>query len=611
MKIYIFPFFAISMFLIHASVEVVYSQGGGAITIEADATNNDALVKIPDNVLPNTFSGTQNYLGTPYYQIFLVYGDGNYYLRAGEMRPSTGLIYQDTNPFLSSGSNSIGYLSESLLASRKSDTPPPFWEPVDEMPSPVIPISSSNPVDFININDSQQNKSQALIPEVNDITTDCERIALDHSFGYLEEEGTSSFIVAYHPIDDDYRTPVPGIKQEVLLFYSGSFNDPSVNQPQIHLPNYFPGSSPSALQASSVDPASKYLGLGTGFQHALKFSVPESYFSIDNDVDGIEELRLFHFLEANPSLSTNSDYEFLALMVSEQPNPCAASNFSDDSGFIAPYVDPASFKLRVIQPNGMPLFYVDADTINLKSGKPKDPNYLKIIDVCKCGTSDNLKLTFELQFCNISRYPTSSSTIYLKQQDRSLGKFSCFNPIVNKSSFGISGKAFDRRECAAAASGNCKDCTNKEKDCHIYDHDQHSRSEFCVEYDAIYKEKGQVPGENCHKFIFTAETNEDVWGAIIKGDFDLLEACVNFHETDCELVCSQIKETAIFSTTPIPNCSDKNVTCEDCDVSPVMPCWQIVAGILATFAVGFVLYRIINRRRKNPANPSGGIATGS
>ena len=130
---------------------------------------------------------------------------------------------------------------------------------------------------------------------------------------------------------------------------------------------------------------------------------------------GFNELRLFHFLQANLYNEYRTDYyPFLAMLYNKDTT--FHTNLISDQGDI----DLFSTTLMNDIP---PQIVYDSDTFNftdahflaVRGNEPHDPNELVIEDICKNG--ENYLVQFKLDFCNDGTAPASGATILLRTID--------------------------------------------------------------------------------------------------------------------------------------------------------------------------------------------------
>lgn len=536
MKCHAFSIILLGLFVFQKS-NLIAQDGPYSFTIP-NAADNIATIQIPDAGL-QPLSTLIPPPPDPFYQFFLVFGDGNYHYSAGQMYPGTSTsstVYSITNPYLNV--NNIEYRAEGFAIDRKSNNPPPskLIGVVQETPSPIAPtVGGTAPTDMVNVKDFPTNKSPAIL----DIKEEsCKRVRLEHSHHFLEQEDWSAFIMAYHPMLSDVD-PNKSPNEKLIFFYERPFK----NQVWIHEPNYSVNANPKQLYDPGTDKNSMNDPL---YANYIIHDISDIEFSFDNLTDGKEELRKFDFLQAEEPIMgfvDDRDYNFMVILATEDPSSsrdCAATNYAEDASFVGNYIDLGDdFKLTV--PGLVDYKYIDADTIKVKSGKPKDPNELKVVSVCEC-PNGNYRVVFELEFCNISQFPTSASSLFIEEVGNT-NYFTCFKPVSND--FGINEKVQEFSSCTP--SQPCPKCNdNLNTKCAAYNLCTSCDAHYCVEYDEIYTSSHSP--DDCHTFTFEAQTDQN-------GVFKLnspqraIKVTVNFHETDCEVLTAWSNQTDISVNT--------------------------------------------------------------
>ena len=110
----------------------------------------------------------------------------------------------------------------------------------------------------------------------------------------------------------------------------------------------------------------------------------------------------------------------------------ASANYEQDVNFISEYVESTGY--YIVDSSEMPpdtLYFIDADTLMFASiGEPVDPNKLIVDSICECGP-DQYRVYFSFEFCNISPFPTESSSIFIRDISPDSTEFTCFSPGPN------------------------------------------------------------------------------------------------------------------------------------------------------------------------------------
>lgn len=546
-----------------------------------------------DSLEPNL----PKYEVAPYYQMFFIYGDGNYYWRTKEMYPNASPPppHESTHSYLNCDGQ---YFPFAIAIDRKTDNPPPRQIIiVNDSSLHINPASPFTPPDMINL----ANKSPALIDYIDpeNLLTNPQRIRLDFSH-FFERGRKSSFIVAYHPILGDFPNRTPGNTR--ILFFP-QFIALSADSSQTHAP-YYGIRSPGEFSNAKIEPDSNYRDIPAMYEetknNVLIYDIPGNNFLLDDWEDSIEELRIFHVVHSVGQ--EDSTYTFMAVLVSDvQPNQALAqSNYQVDSGYLENFVDPISQFSLYNESTHSVWYYLDADTIQLRSGKPKDPNHLWVSDICKrSAKEDEFAVTFSLQFCNTSPIPSTSASVFIHDIDGD-SDFYCIKPVEGKMGLGKSGNVVNPNTCGKQKRGACGNCHTLNNTCQEYNFCENCHAQFCLTYDAIAKER-RSPGNECRTFSFTVCTNREGLRKL-----DHLRACVTFHDTDCEQVCASLNKKSYPDLQPVLDridpviCEDPSI-CENCNQQP-KPRWpQWVAGLsLAAAVTVAVIYavRYLRRRRR-------------
>ena len=357
---------------------------------------------------PNAVPGPSNYPDR-HYRIFYSFGDGQYVTSMSDMNqfhPPTSASINNacTNEYLYLGSV-VNYSPLALLFDRKTNNPPP--------PSMTYTMFPSVPGVTVDIDGEAIPAPDPIhyampIIDMSDSPSFCRRVGVDQT-PFLEDERWSSFILGYRPPDE-------GI---LLFFYKNIFLEDSI---QVHRPQY---GNYQSTETISVLPASTFIRSSPNFNKpifdsVLIYPINQAESSLDVAGDYIlngnptpEELRVFELFKTD-SLTQDS-FMFMSVLLKrsyerEIVGECTTSNWGEDSSYAYNYItdpeDPLLF-------NNIAYSYVDADTIKLKNGDPKDPNSLVITDICDCGGGD-YRVTFRLRFCNENPYPTESAFIYIR-----------------------------------------------------------------------------------------------------------------------------------------------------------------------------------------------------
>ena len=240
--------------------------------------------------------------------------------------------------------------------------------------------------------------------------------AIDPGY-YLKNERLTTFPIAYKPE-----------KEGVLLFYFGSdgnsdfdyFKEDFISiQSGTILPNYYGDIVLSNLiekmRKIDVEPGGTYLPTGAGvFNHVIRHDILTDEKNAYTAGGNTDELRLFHLIKNN-ILKEDQAYYFVAALY-DISTSCDEEQRRADNLILDPLISfPCSLTIK-----GENYHYIGMDMLEIKEGEPDDPNWLKIVDICKC--NGKYLVTFELQFCNESDTPTDGATIILNDKDN---LFSC------------------------------------------------------------------------------------------------------------------------------------------------------------------------------------------
>jgi hypothetical protein len=449
-----------------------------------------------------------------------------------------------------------------VLIDRKTDNPPPpaLWIDPHFLGTVNITATSGHTGDFI---DYTSYSPPLLNTSPNG---SYERVKLAHSH-YIKNNRWSAFIQAFKPI--------PNMKGKLLFFFPEGFANTHTQGPKYGLVNLQPN---SALQPQLA----RYFGTANARYHdVLIYDIPDTFGNIDGLGDNLEEeLRLFHFLQA-PGQIADPILPFMVMLVTESEPDQAQwgnliqTNHNNDFNFISGYVDPQS---RTVTYNDhanpeIRYFYIDADTLQIAKGEPKDPNYLTVKQVCKCNGSDKYLVTFELRFCNVSTYTSKNAEIFV--EDLTGGKFKCFNsiPIGAGTDLGNTGNILDGR------------CLPVGPACSNIPYPRRRDGNFCLKYEAIFKDRTTTGFSNCHIFQFTAQTDADGLKALTK--YGAIRAGVHFRETRCELIYAYSDSATIDANcrADCPRCPERCITT-----------WPLV--IIGILALCSLIYWWNSRRKR-------------
>lgn len=537
---------------------------------KAVAGNNEAtfgISKLPnlDDSYDDSFLEEKPY---PYWQSFWVYGDGNYRYRIGEMLSESsalqaavpGTVYPETYSYILQ--SNLEYAPIVLMIDRKTDNPPPPAARPIPLYDPAVP--GSEPLRTIAGGGTHADLVDypSVSPPLLDLNSgSSERIRLTHSPYFIKKGRWSAFIIAYYP-------EVNGI-----VFF---FNPSGFNSVLTFTPNYS-SSSPSEMTGGAIASTSGYpSGITDHYAGATYFAFPnvahrsDSLAAIDLATDSLEELRLFHFLEAqNAETEMEMDsFTFLAIWASSSPpsgtvQTAAEDNYGQDAAFLVDIVDDTDLTLDAL---GKTYYYIDADMLQLASGEPKDPNELKVEKVIEC-TDDYYLVHFSLRFCNISPYQTDSSSIFISSLAGD--DIYCFQLPEDMPA------GFARRERISICDAGAIGCSSP-RFC------ADDAVQFNVKYDPIWKDRNTQGYDNCHTLYFTARATGEGLEALAAGG--AVRACVNFRETACELVCSfnlpERKEKG-FDRTPG---SEPCKTCLKATAPPPPVKWYWLVAIIVVVA---------------------------
>ncbi len=569
MRIYTYCLFSIYIGLCAFNAPQLKAQ-----TVNAVQNQNNVTINISD--LP----AISNKTNSPYpahFRAFIVFGDGNYLRSNTWIPPQTTTQYSFTHTYLNAPGqpNSFNYNPIILLYERKTDDPPPVANPVIPTPN-TISVSSQNPITYTDFIDYPT-------PIINIDTNGCRRVGLDHSH-FLHDTSWSSAIVAYRPIEggkllfyfeDDNGDPRKIFEETTTVSYGSSYGgittDGNLVNHQIATTTY---------ENSTVDMTKPY------YQEVLIYDIPAIELGIDKvaGTDTAEELRLFHFLKTF-DISEGTNYSFMIiqatsdLSVANSLDSCISSNYNEDSLYTSNYVSNINGNLRVGKST---LYYYDADTIQLKTGDPEDPNQLTVIDICKCGPNrDIFQISFNLRICNISPFPAESASIYITDHSN---EYYCFKEISGSPTYNM----------------NPARCTSDATVCNNRGYSPGFDKQFCIEGFSIAKSPSQeTENDHCVYFNFTANTNSNGLQAIQKRE---IESCVYLHKTECEFVCVRNDTLNLDRPKHKVMWRQKEEVCQKKCNTCVPPCprWPII--ILALIIIGVIFRKNILRLFKKTEN---------
>ncbi len=540
-------------------------------TIAGDNEAKFSISKLPslDNFYDSSYLEVKPY---PYWQVFWVFGDGNYYYRVGEMLPENsqypggsggpGVVYIEDYKYLLE--KDLEYTPIALMIDRKTDTPPP---PASR-PIPLHDPNDSNSTPLKTIQSGGNSKDLVDYPSVSPPLLNLNspgftrRVQLGHSH-YLDSARWSAFIIAYYPETDG------------RLFF---FNPPGLDSVQTFAPN-FDYQAPSGLSGGQISsiPSSVYpSGVYGHYEGVTIFDFPNPVHEDKNldeidevvSTDTMEELRLFHFMRLERLIEEDST--FLALWVANDPlspelEALSVANFNEDKDFLVDIIDNSN---RTFEVDDTTYFYIDADTLRAKSGEPKDPNELKVEEFYYCN-DDYTLVHFSLRFCNISPFPTTAASVFISSMVGD--EIYCFKLDTVETGF-THRKLLDACDASAIGCGGYGFCDG-------------NTVQFDLQYEGIFKDRNTVGFDNCQVLYFTAVATGLGKKAIRDGG--ALKACVTFHETACELVCSFNEPAPDLDEGTIPE------PCPGCQ-PPQPPCWPWIVGIVV-LVVG-ILWFLWKRR---------------
>lgn len=570
------------------SFNLSFQMKGQTVTATEEANSSVVNFKVSD--LQDL---TLNNHPDGHYQIFLSYGDGNYYRSEAEMvfnKPELNVDYSHT--YLNIVNT---YNPTTLLIKRKSDNPPPpppsfQVMPPDNQPNQVN-ITPSNPD---NVEDPISYTSSMF--EYSDDSTFCRRLAMKHSH-FLEDGEWSAFILGYRPMQ---------FTEGGLFFFYDNENSNDIEELFTNV--FSQGSKYGGYQMNTEDiesrNASSFIRDPNDIDNTKPIYDKVLYFPINADEGSIdvranpqtipEELRLFHFLKAK-EFTKDFDYKFLAVLGSVRPDNkfCKEYNWNEDYDFLHNYIKPDINGNYLIKTNSstseespLSFHYLDAVEYTTKTGDPKDPNEILITKVCDC-SDGKYQVTFRLTYCNVSPVPTESATLFIKDLQNIFTCFSMPHPD------------YDNGDAPVRSNLN-PDCVAANNKCLSKNFSAGTEAKFCAgSYSIADKSTNQPEEERCRKFEFTALIESSNWNdQTLQNPY--IEACVNFHETECELVCSQnipikVNLDSILTLNFHPNTIDDCPTpCKNCKskVTKVQP-WAIAVAV-----AGIALLLLFFLRRK-------------
>lgn len=526
---------------------------------------------------------SENFVGDPFYQGFMILGDGNFVrLREQENlhnptgRLKAGTLYDFDHEYLD---YSNGYPGLLLLIDRKSGDDPPEAEQIVQPGGPgngMIEIhGAGSPGDKVEIRSVgfQDAPASPMIQPAGTI----EKIALGYSHHnnssdpekhryYLKSERIGAFPIAYRPAQSGK-----------LFFFYNSENDTdfeyydeiefnsSGDKAGTVLSNYYSGAVVpfddlvDLMNGISSEDPNVYFsdpGFDAGiFNSVIPYDIPVHEINA-KEAGGPDELRLFHLLKNN-DLEEGKTYHFLAAMYdySDFDSEDEANYFNDMPDFAEKITLPE--RLILGDPE-KPLHFVDAAMLSVKHGEPDDPNRLRVVEICRCG--EDYQVTFELRFCNKSETPANGANIVLKGlADGGLSlesMFSCYR--LHEVSPTGSKECCERKQCSS------KHC--------CFEHELNGfDKKYCLRFGNSSLRAGTP--DSCGQILFTAII--DTANLHLLTEKSVMKYCVNFSGgIDGQVICggNEVVNIEVFypdpdnitqqtGLAPNPVWESRNLTC--------------------------------------------------
>jgi hypothetical protein len=283
--------------------------------------------------------------------------------------------------------------------------------------------------------------------------------------------------------------------------------------------------------------------------------------------------------------------EYMAMITSTEEPPGALqsiidANYLDDHAFISRYVEDMGNSRYVMSKGNEDLYFIDAVRLSMIDGEPKDPNEVILTEMIQCEDNDLYQVRFRFKFCNISPFPTYESSLFISDLTGGHIQDICLEPKNLSDPAGTTINDF-------YSPGKCGCEAAEDTDCAPFQFCNPCELETCIHYDAIQLDDTTLPDANCHWVSFWATLDQTAFNYLFGGN-DILNVCLTFRETDCELHCSpyrylEMKDTVTIVSGPCPDrCLELICTKTTPSIGGMV---VAVLGVIAFLAVIFIMIK--------------------
>ena len=396
--------------------------------------------------------GASRFTIDPFYEAFMIYGDGNFGKISFRGKPSTddhsfNKVYRDLER---------SYPGAVLMIPRKDDDDPPD-------PDALLLIPGNPPLNrntYINVDGATSTSPPILTdrPEEPMISGGTNWLAMELSHYiengngittsreyFLEENSVHAFPIAYNP----------EFEGGGLLFFFYNGNDPLNNNREgfehyetikmkkngatqftnigTILPNYFISGHGKPIdllvdemQGMEAKPISdaflidRVIMLNNSYYdtwlvHEITNDEVDLFDNDNSNGEVSEELRIIHFLKTNTFRNIGDDAEFLAVLYDRRNSPGNNLHVLNNKFVGSPF--PEDFPVNPAAPNNpSKYFFADFAVLSTKKGEPDDPGGLFIEDICRC--CGDYIVSFKLIYCNApdAKGAAIGANIFLKSR---------------------------------------------------------------------------------------------------------------------------------------------------------------------------------------------------
>ena len=513
---------------------LLFSVGGFGQPLKYDKPTSIFTFEIPTFTPPPpplTHDPSRFGVFEPFYNAFMIFGDGNFSQINGSITPLT--TFSITHPYISLDEDKE-YPVLAVLIDRKTSNEPPeeqqFVRP-DGNGTAGVEASGASP------GGDDEILISAHPPMVISTTPFPERrMAMEFSHFwidpldglekyFLKERRISAFPIAYKPYDGEglllffynndlssdhfeYMKNYPDLVSPLISAFGGhtlSYDDTGTDFPGTYLPNYY-GSTGLAMVSNkansiniqnvenfynnSVDPAYSF----DKFKYVLPHTI--DLMEGNTDITENEELRLFHLIKTgNLDFLENKNHYFLAALYGPHTSRPLSITYSANYNQV-------KSDLEAIESNPISDFFddrpfIDAQLLGITHGEPDDPNKLEVTNICKCNGVNEYVVTFNLEFCNEDPdHPATGASIILKDLNALFSDFNLIR-ITPESS-----ECIIRSEC----NDNCFYTFSREADGYIFSEANGGYDyKFCVNFN----DGKTISGGECANIYFTVKMAAD------------------------------------------------------------------------------------------------------